>query len=170
MAHRDSTQRFERGAVVISFDTEQIWGYLDFMGEEAFRASFPGTRQVAADVLDLVTSYGISATWCVVGGLSLEGSDGASSSRFHGSPTAWVRAVPSGDENAAPLWYARSFIERLRDNGVHQEVGLHGGLTHLLWALREITLSGTSGTSAMRGRAVARSSFVCRPVPSSSCG
>jgi hypothetical protein len=31
------------------------------------------------------------------------------------------------------LWYRRSFIERLRQAHPRQEIGLHGGLTHLVW-------------------------------------
>jgi hypothetical protein len=32
-----------------------------------------------------------------------------------------------------PLWYRRSFVERLRVACPPQEIGLHGGLTHLIW-------------------------------------
>jgi hypothetical protein len=31
------------------------------------------------------------------------------------------------------LWYCRSFLERLREAYPFQEIGLHGGLTHLVW-------------------------------------
>lgn len=139
MARTGENQRLERGAVVISLDTEQIWGYLDFLREAAFETSFPRARQISHDLLGLASDHSISATWCVVGALSLSGSQGASSQRMSGLPAAWIRPVPAGDEETAPLWYARSFVERLRDNPVHQEIGLHGGLTHLLWARPEPT-------------------------------
>ena len=31
------------------------------------------------------------------------------------------------------LWYRPSFVERLRKARPFQEIGLHGGLTHLIW-------------------------------------
>ncbi|MCP5118684.1 MAG: hypothetical protein GY953_48355, partial [bacterium] len=48
-------------------------------------------------------------------------------------PADWIRHIRAGDEGSAPIWYHRSLIERIRDAGVYQEIGLHGGLTHLRW-------------------------------------
>jgi hypothetical protein len=68
-----------------------------------------------------------------VGGLTLQSSEGARDHRLAGLPAAWTERIPAGDEFGHPLWYRRSFIERLRDAATHQEIGLHGGLTHLIW-------------------------------------
>jgi hypothetical protein len=134
IAGMERERQFERGVVVISLDVEQIWGYLDCLTEAAFEAGFPAALQVPRDLLELLSGYRISATWCVVGALSLGRGEGASSPRLAGLPTAWTGRVRAGDERSAPLWYARGFIQRLRDNTVPQEIGLHGGLTHLPWA------------------------------------
>jgi hypothetical protein len=38
-----------------------------------------------------------------------------------------------------PLWYRRSFIQQLTKAHPAQDVGLHGGLTHLIWTDRDAT-------------------------------
>jgi hypothetical protein len=50
-----------------------------------------------------------------------------------GLPEEWTAKIPGGVEATTPLWYRRSFVERLRKARPFQEVGLHGGLTHLIW-------------------------------------
>ena len=37
----DVRKQFETGAVILSLDTEQIWGYLDQMNETQFRNRYP---------------------------------------------------------------------------------------------------------------------------------
>ena len=50
-----------------------------------------------------------------------------------GLPADWTVGIPSGHETTAPMWYRRSFVERLREARPFQEIGLHGGLTHFIW-------------------------------------
>ena len=45
--------RFERGAAVISIDTEQIWGHLDLYNEQQFEARFPYAREIHDRLLAL---------------------------------------------------------------------------------------------------------------------
>jgi peptidoglycan/xylan/chitin deacetylase (PgdA/CDA1 family) len=124
---------FERGVVILSFDTEQIWGYLDMFAEEPFVNRYPKTIEVHENLLTHLCQARVPATWFLVGGLALAGSKGIRDPRFHGLPDAWTRRVRAGDEASAPLWYRRGFIERLRDATPFQEIGIHGGLTHLIW-------------------------------------
>ena len=37
----DVRKQFERGVVILSLDTEQIWGYLDLLNETQFRNQYP---------------------------------------------------------------------------------------------------------------------------------
>ncbi len=122
-----------RGTVLVTLDTEQIWGYLDCLTEREFQESFPRAVETAPKLLDLFCQAGLRATWTVVGALSLEGTGGAADSRFRDLPKEWVGRVPGGDIRTAPFWYARRFVEAIRDALPRQEIGLHGGLTHLCW-------------------------------------
>jgi hypothetical protein len=100
---------FERGVVIVSIDTEQMWGYRDLLSEAQFESRFPDAPAAHVRLLARLCEAGVSATWFVVGGLALRDD-----------------ALPS-------LWRCRSFLERLRDACPAQEIGLHGGLTHLIW-------------------------------------
>jgi peptidoglycan/xylan/chitin deacetylase (PgdA/CDA1 family) len=129
----DVRKPFEAGVVILSLDTEQIWGYLDHMNEAQFRVRYPGALGAQEKVLECLSKAGVSATWFVVGGMALGGSAGTRDVRMAGLPEAWTAKIPRGIEATAPLWYRRSFVERLRTARPFQEVGLHGGLTHLVW-------------------------------------
>jgi hypothetical protein len=129
----DVRRPFERGVVVLSLDTEQIWGYLGVMDEAQFRDRYPDALGAHEKLLACLRAAGVSATWFVVGGLALGGSDGARDRRMAGLPAEWVRRIPGGREADTPLWYRQSFVRRLRAARPLQEIGLHGGLTHFIW-------------------------------------
>ncbi len=118
--------------MVLSIDTEQIWGYLDSLNEAQFEARFPNTRDAHETLLTRLCAAGVSATWFVVGGLVLRDCAGAGDGRISGLVPGYVR-IPQGGEESAPLWYCREFLDRLRAASPMQEIGLHGGLTHLVW-------------------------------------
>jgi hypothetical protein len=138
----DVRKQFERGAVILSLDTEQIWGYLDLLNQPEFCDRYPGTLATHEKLLKCLGAADVSATWFVVGGMTLRGSDGARDDRMAGLPMQWALKIASGNEITMPLWYRRSFVERLREARPLQEIGLHGGLTHLIWtgahATREV--------------------------------
>jgi peptidoglycan/xylan/chitin deacetylase (PgdA/CDA1 family) len=147
------------GTAVISIDTERMWGYADLFAEPEFERRFAGSIEIHDRLLDLLCAARITATWAVVGGLSLA----EDRPDLRGLPAAWRRAIPAGDERSAPLWYARSFVLRLRDAGWPQEIGLHGGLMHLPWrklprdtARQELRL----GVQALREIGIEPRSFV----------
>lgn len=132
---------FERGAAVISIDTEQIWGHLDLMKESQFETRYPRAPEIHDRLLQLLAAEGIGATWTVVGALSLSGSDGALDDRFRGLPQHWTSRIPAGSEHTRPLWYARGFVRRLQRARTAQEIGMHGGISHLIWGDRRTTAS-----------------------------
>jgi hypothetical protein len=125
---------FERGVVILSFDTEQIWGYFDFLNESQFQSRYPDALGAHEKLLAHLATAGVSATWFVVGGLALREGDGPQDRRSAGLPNSWTAAIPKGHEMTNPLWYRRSFVDRLHKARPYQEIGLHGGLTHLIWS------------------------------------
>jgi hypothetical protein len=124
---------FERGAVVLSIDTEQIWGYRDLVTEAQFQDRFPDALGAHEKLLVCLRAANVRATWFVVGAMALRESAGAQDPRMAGLPIDWIAGIRGGGETTAPLWYRASFVERLRDARPVQEIGLHGGLTHLIW-------------------------------------
>jgi hypothetical protein len=130
---------FDRGIVTLSFDTEQIWGYVDIFGEHQFAARYPGAIEAHDRLLDRLTTGNIRATWFVVGAMTLPGSQGGRDERMRGLPQSWIGKIPAGTENTAPLWYRRSFFNRLRQAAPRQEIGLHGGLAHVVWDHPEVS-------------------------------
>ena len=135
----DPRKLFERGAVILSFDTEQIWGYFDKLNELQFQSRYPNSLDAHEKLLGCLCAAGVSATWFVVGGLTLRESEGTRDPRMAGLPGTWTVRIPAGREATAPLWYRRSFVEHLREARPSQEVGLHAGLTHLIWTDRRAT-------------------------------
>ena len=137
--HPDPHQLFERGIVILSFDTEQIWGYFDRLNELQFQTRYPGALEAHEKLLAYLCASRLSATWFVVGGMTLRQSQGARDPRMAGLPVGWTASIPAGNETTTPLWYRRSFVDRLRDARPLQEIGLHAGLTHLIWTDRRAT-------------------------------
>jgi len=131
--HHPPQKCFERGAVMLSFDTEQMWGYFDGLNEPQFQSRYPGALEAHEKLLASICAAGVSATWFVVGGMTLRSSKGARDPRMAGLPIDWTVKIPCGHERTRPLWYRQSFVERLREARPFQEVGLHGGLTHFIW-------------------------------------
>jgi hypothetical protein len=129
----DVRRHFDRGAVMLSLDIEQIWGYLDMMAECPFRSRFPGAIEMHERMLTCLCEAGVSATWFVVGGMALEGSDGPRDLRLEGLPAEWTARIPAGTETTHRLWYRPSFVKLLAEAEQMQEIGLHCGLTHLIW-------------------------------------
>jgi len=160
----DPRKLFERGAVILSFDTEQIWGYFDHLNEEQFQRRYPNTLDAHEKLLACLCAAGVSATWFVVGGMTLHESEGARDIRMAGLPEAWTVRIPGGREATAPLWYRRSFVDRLREARPFQEVGLHAGLTHFIWtdtrATRDVvTVELAEGVKALQEALVSPLSF-----------
>ena len=121
------TRRLDKGVLVISLDLELAWGT---RGRPAARHVGPfldGTRDAIRGLLGLFATYGVSATWAVVGALLM-------GSREAGRRHAWLADrsyddVPSGDSSSEPFWYAEDVLESLVEHNVPQEIACHT-LTH----------------------------------------
>ena len=83
---------------MLSLDTEQIWGYLDLFNEQRFMRLYPDAVGAHAKLLECLTKAGVSATWFLVGGMALSGSQGPRDSRMAGLPMEWTNKIASGVE------------------------------------------------------------------------
>lgn len=129
-----------RGVVMLSIDTEGMWGHHDYLTEDQFLRRYPNAASVPDRLLGCLCSAELSATWAVVGGLALSGSSGPRDPRMDGLPASWLERIPAGVEHTASVWYRRSLIERIGRAKPAQDVGLHGGLTHMIWTDRRATV------------------------------
>jgi peptidoglycan/xylan/chitin deacetylase (PgdA/CDA1 family) len=157
-------QPLEKGAIVLSLDAELLWGHLDIYSEKRFSSRYPNAMASYDHVLRSLCQAGVSATWLVVGGMALEGSRGAVDPRLSGLPEQWTRLIPRGNEMTAPLWYRRSFIRQLANAAVPQDIGLHGGLSHMIWTDPHSTQSAMrtemqAGLAALRELGIQPAAF-----------
>jgi len=130
---------FPSGAVILSIDTEHIWGYSDQLSEAGFRRRFPAAIDMQDVLLGRLITAGLSATWFVVGGMAFRECEGSADPRLAVLPSSWTRRIPRARESSAGLWYRPSFVRRLIDSRPLQEIGLHGGVSHLVWTHPEVT-------------------------------
>jgi peptidoglycan/xylan/chitin deacetylase (PgdA/CDA1 family) len=130
-----------RGAFVLSFDFELIWGTLDKRGPEGFRRACERERsEVFGPLLNLLEEYEIPATWCVLGHLMLDSCEPVDGRKHpeivrptHAwQPGDWFTHDPSSDEDRAPIFYGRSLVERLLEARVAQEIGCHS-FSHVIF-------------------------------------
>ena len=120
---------------MLSLDTEQIWGYFGPLERGPVPKPVPQcATPLRISCWPASQHAGVSATWFVVGGMALRGS-WRRQRPPHGRPAlAMDRQIsPLAIEATAPCGIATSFVQRLRQARPLQEIGLHGGLTHLIW-------------------------------------
>lgn len=132
-----SEPRFPRGVFTLSLDFELIWGTHDLFGTDGFAEACARERSVVLDrLLALLAEHEISATWLTVGHLMLERCGRAHPEvvrpTHRWKPDDWFSADPGGDEETAPLFFARSLIARIRACPVPQEIGGHS-FSHVIY-------------------------------------
>lgn len=157
--------QFERGAAIISIDTERLWGHFDLLSQRQFESRYPNAPEIHDRLLNLLSGEGIGATWTLVGALTLSATDGPADRRFSDTPRYWAKRIPAGNEDTHPLWYARSFVRRLQRAMTPQDLGMHGGISHLVWGDRRTSASVAadelrSGMEALREIGIEAQSFV----------
>jgi peptidoglycan/xylan/chitin deacetylase (PgdA/CDA1 family) len=125
--------QLDRGACVISIDTEMAWGEAHRRDGSEGRHRFAAEREVVDAVLDLFARYEMSATWAVVGHLFLDAchDDGCGPHPELVTPAYdwlgddWLAVDPCSDIDAAPHWYGRDIVDAILGCAVPQEVGSH---------------------------------------------
>lgn len=132
------TARFPRGVFTLSLDFELIWGTLDLFGPAGFRDACLRERAgVVERLLALLAEHDVSATWLTVGHLMLERCSGPAHPGVVRPSHSWSRGDwfaedPGGDEASAPLFFARSLVEKIRACRVPQEIGGHS-FSHVIY-------------------------------------
>jgi hypothetical protein len=125
------------GLFTISLDLELIWGTLDKRSRQRFEPLCTREREkVIGALLSLFEEFEISATWCVLGHLFLDGCDGRHASipppSHRWCRHAWFDLDPASDETRAPLFYGRRLVEKIRRCPVPQEIGSHS-FSHVIF-------------------------------------
>jgi peptidoglycan/xylan/chitin deacetylase (PgdA/CDA1 family) len=136
-----SAARLPRAVFTLSLDFELIWGALDLFGPDAFREACLAERAHVVDrLLALLAELDVRASWLVAGHLLLERCQpvgGVKHPEVVRPTHAWSRGDwfaddPGGDESSAPLFFARSLVERIRQCRVPQEIGGHS-FSHVIY-------------------------------------
>lgn len=131
----------DRGVLMISLDFELIWGTMDKAGVERFAPACRVEREVVIQrLLDLFCRYNVSATWCILGHLFLDGctcADGKAHPSIVRPRHEWVDGDwfdndPCTSEAADPIFYGRSLVRKIMDAPVRQEVGSHS-FSHVIF-------------------------------------
>jgi len=118
----------ERGAFVVSIDTELAWGEAHKRDGSVAGHHFEREREVVDGILDVFARHEISATWAVVGHLFLDSCAGhpdLAQPTYDWLDGDWLDVDPRADVDAAPFYYGRDIVERLTACPVRQEVGSH---------------------------------------------
>lgn len=129
----------ERGAFVLSIDTELAWGGLHSLAYRTRQGLYEGARDTIGRLLELLDHYEISATWAVVGHLFLRQcrvKDGVKHPEvvrptydwFAGD---WFDADPCTDLESDPIWYGPDIVQRILGCKALQEIGCHG-FSHMI--------------------------------------
>ena len=123
----------ERGAFIVSIDTELAWGTVHNNQFERRQTQYQLTRRAIGQLLKLLERFNIQATWAVVGHLFLEECHATNGVKhpeilrpkypwFSGD---WFNADPCTSLEAAPIWYGRDIVEQILGCKVPQEIGCH---------------------------------------------
>jgi peptidoglycan/xylan/chitin deacetylase (PgdA/CDA1 family) len=127
----------ERGAFVVSIDTEMAWGAAHHRGGSASDGghAFDGERRAIERMLDVFARHGVPATWAIVGHLLLDRCERGPDGRAHPDllrpaypwlDEDWFAIDPCSTIDEAPFHYGRDIVERIRACPVPQEIGCHG--------------------------------------------
>lgn len=123
----------ERGAFLLSIDTELAWGSVHSGGPNGRGAQYEGCRPVIDRLLQLLEEYRVRATWAIVGHLFLEGchaTDGCKHPEivrpaYRWFPGDWFDGDPCSRLEDAPIWYGQDIIAKIAGCSVPQEIGCH---------------------------------------------
>jgi peptidoglycan/xylan/chitin deacetylase (PgdA/CDA1 family) len=126
----------DRGAFVITIDTEMAWGEAHKRDGSVAGHRFDREREVVDRLLDVFARYELPATWAVVGHLFLDRCERGADGRPHpdlarpdyawlGDGADWLDIDPCTSEDADPFHYGADMVRAIVDCPVHQEVGSH---------------------------------------------
>jgi len=125
----------ERGAFVISIDTELAWGLAHRRGAPVDDSHhFDREREVIAAILAVLARFEIPATWAIVGHLFLDHCQPDAEGRCHPELARpdypwldedWFAVDPGSSLDEAPYYYGRDIVEQVAACPVEQEIASH---------------------------------------------
>ncbi|MFB6178301.1 MAG: polysaccharide deacetylase family protein [Halorientalis sp.] len=120
------------GTFTLSLDTELAWGTFDVDRFEHHESAYRATPTVVDRLCELFDEYQIPATWALVSHLLVdcEGDHTDRAAPNFAWIDDWFGSMPCATGLDESLWYAPWLLDRLRDCGTDQEIGLHGA-THM---------------------------------------
>jgi peptidoglycan/xylan/chitin deacetylase (PgdA/CDA1 family) len=129
----------QKGAFVISIDTELAWGMVHRRGVEENAYAYARTREAVGALLRLMERYEIRATWAVVGHLMLESCSPVNGVKHPEVPRPsyswfegdWFDQDPATDRAKDPFWYGPEIVDMISGCKVPQEIGCHT-FSHML--------------------------------------
>lgn len=145
----------DKGYMVISLDTELIWGSFDFFGPNYQKTVFQKTREVINRLLVLFEQYEISATWGIVGHLFLDkcSIEGGKKHPDIIRPSHnwfkydWFHFDPCSDLHSTPIWYGKDIVEKIKCCKVKQDIGSHS-FSHVIFG--DVGCSEQTAASELR--------------------
>lgn len=124
-----------RGAFLLTFDVELLWGlFFDAGWRRRALARYGGIRDVFDGILDVLARHGIRATFAFVGHLFLDSCE-RTEGRTHPEmprpavsplPGDWYAFDPGTDLATDPMWYGADLVEMVRAATPGHEIGAHG--------------------------------------------
>ena len=129
----------ERGAFILSIDTELAWGAVYNGQFERWQRRYPSTRETISQLLKLLEKFEIRATWAVVGHLFLKEChpvDGVKHPEILRPKYSWLSgdwfdADPCTNLEAAPSWYGKDIVQQILRCKENQEIGCHS-FSHII--------------------------------------
>jgi hypothetical protein len=119
------------GTLLITLDTELIWGSYDHTSPAEFNRRYPDVRATIDGLLEILVKNRISATWAIVGHLFLDRCERDEHGRCH-PEIARGRGVrdrfdmdPCSQRETEPLWYGDDIVRQLLAATWPQEIGCH---------------------------------------------
>lgn len=114
--------------VVISIDAELSWGFHDWAKPP--RARIDAARQGWGQLLDLLETFQLPATWAVVGHLFLDDCDGRHAG--HPAPAGWFEAERDRWRDRPEVRFGSDLLEELLSSPVAHEIACHS-FSHVLF-------------------------------------
>jgi peptidoglycan/xylan/chitin deacetylase (PgdA/CDA1 family) len=170
----------DRGAMVVSIDTELAWGLAHRRGADGRLADLGAEsghlgreREVVAAILDLFARFEIHGTWAVVGHLFLDRCRPGPGGRRHPEIVRpaypwlegdWFDIDPGTSRDDDPFFYAPDIVDLVAACPVEQEIASHG-FSHVIageaGCSAEAFASELTASQAVAGeRGIALRSFV----------
>jgi len=124
----------DKGAFVISIDTEMVWGEAHKRDGEVAGHRFDRERDVVEQLLEVFARYELPATWAVVGHLFLDRCERGADGRPHPDLPRpdydwldgdWLDIDPCTDVDDAPFHYGRDILDAIVACPFPQEIGSH---------------------------------------------